>query len=145
VRSVEVPRLPIIAREVGVDVDPQQARRDGNVLTVETILWHKYVDMPLCYSWLYDGIVAADYYRAMGEIERRLGLRVDAPDQPPGGGEPPVLLDAPHIGTLNDAQPEIVQTLRMAILAIDIDGTTDDEDDGSSAKVVWQKRPCWIQ
>lgn len=71
---------------------------------MQTILGHKYVDTTLRCARLYDSTVAADYYRAMGEIESRSELGGDASGQPPGSGELLALLDALHIGTLNDAQ-----------------------------------------
>jgi hypothetical protein len=54
----------------------------------------------------------------MAEIERRSGL------------------DALHVGTLNDTQREIVQALHMAILALDIEGMSSNENDGSVANSV---------
>jgi hypothetical protein len=106
------------------------------VLTVQTILGHRYVDTTLRYARLYDGTVAAHYYRAVGEIERRSGLDGDMPDQPPGSGVLLALPDALHIGTLNDAQRETVQALRMAILALNIANVSGDEDGGSVAELV---------
>jgi hypothetical protein len=63
----------------------------------------------------------------MGEIEHRSGLGGDVPDRPPGSGELLALLEALHVGTLNDAQREIVQALRMAILALDTEGVSSEE------------------
>jgi hypothetical protein len=52
------------------------------VLTVQTILGHKYVDTTLRYARLYDGTVAADYCRAMDQVERHLALQEDASPAP---------------------------------------------------------------
>ena len=61
--------------------------------------------------------MAADYYRAMAEIETRFeGARHES--APPESGQLLALGDALHAGTLNDAQRETVQALRAGILAI---------------------------
>ncbi|MCL7453710.1 MAG: hypothetical protein M8467_11760 [Anaerolineae bacterium] len=87
------------------------------ILTVQTILGHKFIDTTLGYARLYDGTVAADYYRAMTEIEGRFegGERAG---NPPDSGQLLALVDALHAGTLNDSQRETVQALRAGILAI---------------------------
>jgi len=41
---------------------------------MQAILGHRHVDTTLSYARLYDGTVEAHYYRAMGEVEERLGL-----------------------------------------------------------------------
>jgi hypothetical protein len=94
---------------------------------VQRLLGHKYVDTTLGYARLYDSTVAADYYRAMGEIEQHSGLAQDLPIQPPSSGEMLALLDALRVGTLNETQQKIVRTLRSAILALDTSTTTDDD------------------
>jgi hypothetical protein len=67
---------------------------------------------------LYDGTIAADYYRAMGQIERRLALDESADDSPPNGGYLLALVDTLGNGTLNEDQREMVHTLRQGILAL---------------------------
>lgn len=88
------------------------------ILTVQALLGHKQIDTTLAYARLYDGTVAADYYRAMGTVEQRLQL-ADTPTPPP---MPPAqlvaLVDALGIGTLNDDQRELAHTLRQGILAL---------------------------
>jgi acetyltransferase len=42
------------------------------ILTVQTLLGHKHIDTTLTYARLYNGTVAADYYRAMNDVERRI-------------------------------------------------------------------------
>jgi len=86
------------------------------VLTVQSILGHKFVDTTLGYARLYDGTVTADYYRAMAEIESRFeGEQHES--VPPNRGQLLALVDALHSGTLNDAQRETMQALRAGILA----------------------------
>ncbi|MBU1749581.1 MAG: tyrosine-type recombinase/integrase [Chloroflexi bacterium] len=87
------------------------------ILTVQTILGHKHIDTTLGYARLYDGTLAADYYRAMREVESRLALGESTVD-PPTSGELLALVDTLGTGTLNDAQREVVQALRAAILAL---------------------------
>ena len=77
---------------------------------MQTILGHKYVDTTLRYARLYDSTVAADYYRAMGQIE-------GAQDQPIDGKELLALLDVLQSGTLDETQEQAAQALRVAILA----------------------------
>jgi len=43
-------------------------------LAVQTILGHKHINTTLGYARLYDGTVAADYYRAMAGVGERLIL-----------------------------------------------------------------------
>ena len=88
------------------------------VLTVQTLLGHKWVDTTLGYARLYDGTVAADYYGAMAVIERRMALPEDARAEPPGMGQILALVDSLHEGTLNEAQAETVRQLRSGILAL---------------------------
>ena len=80
-------------------------------------LGHKFVDTTLGYARLFDGTIAADYYRAMAQVEKQLDLQ--------SGVEPLVtpghllaMVDALQAGTLNDSQREMVQALRDAILNI---------------------------
>ncbi|MCL7455369.1 MAG: tyrosine-type recombinase/integrase, partial [Anaerolineae bacterium] len=73
-------RLGTYGKRCGVLVKPHQLRHTcatlllnagAPILTVQTILGHKFIDTTLGYARLYDGTVAADYYRAMAEIEGR--------------------------------------------------------------------------
>ena len=52
------------------------------VLSVKMLLGHQWVDTTLRYARLYDGTVAADYYRAMAVVERRLALPGNQPARP---------------------------------------------------------------
>jgi hypothetical protein len=88
------------------------------ILTVQAILGHKHIDTTLGYARLYDGTVAADYYRAMAHIEHRLALDAEATAPVPDSRQLLALVDALQAGTLNEAQRETVQTLRAGILAL---------------------------
>jgi hypothetical protein len=88
------------------------------VLTVRAILGHKHVDTTLGYARLYGGPVAADYYRAMAQIERRLSLPEDSPAQPPSHGQLLALVDALRHGALNEQQVEVLGALRAGITAL---------------------------
>ena len=72
----------------------------------------------LAYARLYDGTVAADYYRAMDQVEARMALVDGTEDAPPTGGQLLALVDALHDGTLNEDQRETVHALRLGILAL---------------------------
>jgi len=88
------------------------------VLTVQAILGHKFIDTTLGYARLYDGTVAADYYRAMAAIENQLKL-VEGPGPVPAApGHLLAMVDSLRNGTLNEGQSETVQQLRRAILAL---------------------------
>jgi len=88
------------------------------ILTVQTVLGHKHIDTTLGYARLYDGTVAADYYRAMDQVEARMALAQGTNDGPPTGGQLLALVDALHDGTLNEEQRETVHALRLGILAL---------------------------
>jgi hypothetical protein len=70
----------------------------------------------MLYARLYDGTVASDYYRAMAQVESRMGLGDGGPV--PDSGQLLALVDSLFSGTLNDSQKETVQALRIGILAL---------------------------
>jgi hypothetical protein len=72
----------------------------ASTLTVQTMLGHRHVDITLGYARLYDGTVAANYYRAMGEVEGRLELGESMGDPSPNDGQMLALVEALHAGTL---------------------------------------------
>jgi site-specific recombinase XerD len=120
-------RLRTYGKRCGLHVTPHQLRHTcatlllnagAPILTVQTILGHKHIDTTLAYARLYDGTVAADYYRAMDQIETRMELQEGMNDTPPTGGQLLALVDALHDGTLNESQREMVQALRAGILAL---------------------------
>ena len=96
---------------------------------LQQLMGHIKIDTTMVYSRVYDSTVAADYYRAMGQIE-------GPQDQPVNGRELLGLLDVLQSGTLDETQEQAVQTLRVAILALDIAGVPGDEDNGSSTMLV---------
>jgi integrase len=123
-------RLQTYGRRCGVQVTPHQLRHTAAtlllnagvpILTVKAVLGHAHIDTTLNYTRLYDGTVAADYYRAMRAIETHLNLTAD--DMPAvtnihDPGQLVALVDALHAGTLNPSQRELVQMLREGILAL---------------------------
>jgi integrase len=120
-------RLHTYGRQCGIDITPHQLRHScatlllnagAPVLTVQTLLGHKWVDTTLGYARLYDGTVAADYYGAMALVEQRMALPEDARAEPPGTGQLLALVDSLREGTLNRAQAETVRRLRAGILAL---------------------------
>ena len=121
-------RLRTYAARCGLRVTPHQLRHScatlllnagAPILTVQTVLGHKHIDTTLGYARLYDGTVAADYYRAMDEIERRLAVPDDAgTTTPPESGQLLSLVDALRDGTLNAKQQKMVYALRAAILRL---------------------------
>jgi site-specific recombinase XerD len=124
-RSYCFERLRTYCAPLGFCVRPHQLRHScatlllnsgAPVLTVQTLLGHKWVDTTLGYARLYDGTVAADYYQAMADVERRLALPEDRVSQPMVIGQLLALVDALHQGTLNAAQMEIVRQLRTRIM-----------------------------
>ena len=131
-------RLKTYGKRCGVLIKPHQLRHScatlllnagAPVLTVQSILGHKFIDTTLGYARLYDGTVAADYYRAMAEIETRFeGDRYES--ALPDTGQLLALVDALHAGTLTAAQRETVQALRTGILAMAGNGN------GSKAQAV---------
>jgi len=120
-------RIKMAGERVGVKVSPHRLRHTyatlllnagAPILTVQTILGHKHIDTTLAYARLYDGTVAADYYRAMAQVEARMKLAENTDDVPPTGGYLLALVDALQDGTLNEAQRETVHALRLGILAL---------------------------
>jgi integrase len=120
-------RLGTYGKQLGLQVRPHQLRHScatlllnsgAPVLTVQAILGHKWVDTNLGYARLYDGTVAADYYKAMQAIEKRLALPEDRLSQPPGIGQLLAMVDALRQGTLNASQTDLVQQLRNGLTAL---------------------------
>ncbi len=120
-------RLQNYGERCGVVLTPHQLRHScatlllnagAPVVSVQAILGHKWIDTTLGYARLYDGTLAADYYRAMNEVERQLELVERRPQEAPSLGELVALVDALRSGTLNDQQANTVQAIRDGILAI---------------------------
>lgn len=119
-------RLHTYGHRCGLQVTPHQLRHScatlllnagAPVLTVQTLLGHKFIDTTLRYARLYDGTIAADYYRAMRQIEPRLTLAEPASGPPPPG-HLLALVDSLAGGTLNDQQRETVHLLREGLVAM---------------------------
>jgi integrase len=120
-------RLQTYGKRCGVAVTPHQLRHScatlllnagAPILTVQTILGHQHINTTLGYARLYDGTVAADYYRAMTHVEQQLSLSGDAKIDLPDSGQLLALVDALRNGTLNESQQETVRALRAGILAM---------------------------
>lgn len=120
-------RLNTYCKMLGFRVTPHRLRHScatlllnsgAPVLTVQTLLGHKWVDTTLGYARLYDGTVAADYYGAMAEIERRLALPEDRLAAPLEIGQLIALVDSLRTGALNAVQSEAVRTLRAGMVAL---------------------------
>jgi integrase/recombinase XerD len=120
-------RLHTYGERCGVYATPHMLRHScatlllnsgAPVLAVQWLLGHRWVDTTLRYARLYDGTVAADYYRAMADVERRLALPEDRLEQPPALGQLLALVDALHTGTLNAEQAELVRLLRSGLAAL---------------------------
>jgi integrase len=93
------------------------------ILTVQLILGHKRVTTTLGYARLYDGTLAADYYRAMEQVEQRLPLMADTillrrVEASPNVGKLLALVDSLRSGTLNESQLQQVQRLRTGLVAL---------------------------
>jgi len=120
-------RLRTYGRRCGITITPHKLRHSCAtlllnagvpVLTVQAILGHKHIDTTLGYARLYDGTVATDYYRAMGQVEQQLALTGDSPPGPTTPAHLLAMVDALQNGTLNAHQREAVQQLRDGILAL---------------------------
>lgn len=119
-------RLRMYGKRCGVKVTPHQLRHScatlllnagAPVLSVQFLLGHEKLDTTLGYARLYDGTVAADYYRAMTQVEGLFDLHekrrvLFTPV------EMVALLDSLSRGTLNESQRETVHSLRQGILAL---------------------------
>jgi hypothetical protein len=120
-------RMATYSKRCGIKVTPHQLRHScatlllnagAPILTVQMLLGHKHINTTLSYARLYDGTVAADYYRAMAAIENRLMLVEEPVPAPTTPGHLLAMVDSLHNGTLNQGQRETVQQLRRAILSL---------------------------
>ncbi|MBP7690219.1 MAG: phage integrase family protein [Thermoflexales bacterium] len=119
--------LKYYGKRSGFHITPHQLRHScatlllnagAPILTVQTILGHQHIDTTLGYARLYDGTVAADYYRTMAQVERQMALPEDAHAEPPSSGQLLALVDSLRSGTLNESQRETVRALRAGITAL---------------------------
>lgn len=88
------------------------------MLTVQALLGHEKVDTTLGYARLYNGTVAADYYRAMGQVERLFELSESRQIPLSTPAELIALVDGLGSGTLNEHQRQTLQALRDGILSL---------------------------
>jgi site-specific recombinase XerD len=111
-------RLRTYAKACGVRVNPHQLRHTcatlllnagAPVLTVQAILGHQHIDTTMKYARLYDGTVAADYFKAMGQIE---GSELAQPV------EVTALLAALESGQLSQEQVLALEELRQRLLPL---------------------------
>lgn len=120
-------RLSTYGKRTGNHISPHQLRHScakmllnagAPIVTVQTLLGHKKIDSPMGYARLYDGTVATDYYRAMGQIERL--FKVNPIDQvlAPNPAELIALLDSLSSGTLNEHQRQVLSKLCESILVL---------------------------
>jgi integrase len=120
-------RLHTYGRRCGARITPHQLRHScatlllnagAPVIAVQTILGHEKVDTTLGYARLYDGTVASDYYRAMGQVERLFALPENMRVSITTPVEMIAMIDSLADGTLNISQRETLQTLRDGILSL---------------------------
>jgi hypothetical protein len=120
-------RLHTYGRRCGVRITPHQLRHScatlllnagAPVIAVQTILGHEKVDTTLGYARLYDGTVASDYYRAMGQVERLFTLPENMKVSTTAPAEMIAMIDSLADGTLNPDQRETLRTLRDGILSM---------------------------
>lgn len=120
-------RLGTYGRRCGLHITPHQLRHSfatmllnagAPVVTVQALLGHKHLDTTLNYARLYDGTIAADYERAMGEVMRRGEMQTEVVAFPALRTRLLTLVDGLGAGTLDPVQRETVQALRAAVLAL---------------------------
>jgi len=77
------------------------------------------LDTTLGYARLYDGTIAADYYRAMSQVEQWFHLPESRSTPIYSPAELVALLDSLARGTLNENQRETLHSVRLGILALE--------------------------
>ncbi len=117
--------LKYYGKRGGFHITPHQLRHScatlllnagAPILTVQTILGHQHVDTTLGYARLYDGTVAADYYRAMAQVERQMALPEDAHAEPPSSDQLLALVDAIRIGRAREREMAVRElTKRLSV------------------------------
>lgn len=122
-------RLRTYSKQTGNHITPHQLRHScatlllnagAPIVTVQTLLGHKNIDTTMGYARLYDGTIAADYYRAMGQVEEFFGIKPDENPLPPNPGELIALVDSLSNGSLNETQRQTLATLRKGICLLSL-------------------------
>jgi integrase len=117
------------AKAIGMRLSPHRLRHScatlllnagAPITTVKQVLGHQRIDTTLGYARLYDGTIAADFYRAMRCVEQQIRLADTdhATVQLPRPARMLALADALKGGTLNDEQAEALNELRAEILSL---------------------------
>lgn len=123
-------RLRTYAKQTGFRITPHQLRHScatlllnagAPVLTVQAILGHKNINTTLNYARLYDGTVAADYYKAMAQVESHLSLEGPESGQTPDlHGEMLALLEAMQKDALTENRVNLLEGLKVKVMAFRI-------------------------
>jgi len=117
-------RLRTYAESCGILITPHQLRHSAATLllnagaavgSVQAILGHRWVSTTMRYIRVYDETVAADYYRAMAVVERRLQSPQDTSVTNLSPAHLLALLDALEKDPLNQIQEAVVAQLRGGI------------------------------
>jgi site-specific recombinase XerD len=120
-------RLRTYAKQTGFRITPHQLRHSHATLllnagaplvTVQSLLGHEKIDTTLGYARLYDGNIAADYYRAMGQVEHQLDISERQAKTVLNPGEMIALVDALGAGTLNQNQRELLFELKASLVVM---------------------------
>ncbi len=117
-------RLSTYGKRTGNHISPHKLRHScatlllnagAPIVTVQALLGHKKIDTMMGYARLYDGTVAADYYMAMGQIERLFDVNLVDQLSVPDPAELIALVDSLSIGTLSETQRHTLSVLRKGI------------------------------
>lgn len=123
-------RLHTYGERCGVRITPHQLRHccatlllnaGAPVLSVQALLGHKRIDTTLNYARLYDGTIAADYYKAVAQVESRLSLEEPESGRMPNFHEEVlVFLEAMQKDALAENQTNLLQHLKVKLMAVGI-------------------------
>jgi site-specific recombinase XerD len=117
------------ARIIGITITPHRLRHScatlllnagAPITTVKQVLGHQRIDTTLGYARLYDGTIAADFYRAMRHVDKQIRLADTQHSDVhlPRPARMLALADALKSGTLNDEQADALNELRVEILSL---------------------------
>lgn len=123
-------RLGTYGKRTGNHISPHKLRHScatlllnagAPIVTVQTLLGHKKIDTTMGYARLYDGTVAADYYRAMGQIERLFNDHLYDRFLTPTPWELITLVDSLSRGTLCQSQQDTLSEIRKGLISLTIE------------------------